>query len=144
MTIGGISTNPPALSTGTDNSVARQRFSDAFEAVASKLGMSKSDLISDLQSGQTMAQIAQSKGVSEQDVISAAASALQQADPSLSADAAQKLATSFYDGKVGHAHHHHSHGASAQTIDATQPQLQPAAPADPQATTQPNIVDLFS
>ncbi|HEY1737366.1 MAG TPA: hypothetical protein VGI86_01580 [Acidimicrobiia bacterium] len=110
MTIGPItnSTQATTQATQTDyNSAAwRKNFGDAFDAIASKLGMSKSDLISSLQSGQTMSDLESQKGVSKNDIISAAASALQKDDPSLSADAATKLATSFYDGKVGHRHHH--------------------------------------
>ncbi|MCS6841743.1 MAG: hypothetical protein NZ699_07570 [Roseiflexus sp.] len=46
-----------------------------LDAAAQKLGMTATDLISQLRSGQTLAQIAQSKGVAEQDVINAALAA---------------------------------------------------------------------
>ncbi|MGC9039070.1 MAG: hypothetical protein ACP5MJ_06150 [Roseiflexus sp.] len=46
-----------------------------LDAAAQKLGMTRSDLLTQLQNGQTLAQIAQSKGVAEQDVINAALAA---------------------------------------------------------------------
>ncbi|MCS6940905.1 MAG: hypothetical protein NZM94_16660 [Roseiflexus sp.] len=46
-----------------------------LDAAAQKLGMTATDLITQLRSGQTLAQIAQSKGVSEQDVVNAALAA---------------------------------------------------------------------
>lgn len=46
-----------------------------FNAAAQKLGITASDLLIQLRSGQTMAQIAQAKGVAEQDVINAALAA---------------------------------------------------------------------
>ena len=111
MTIGPIGNSTPATqtqATQTDyNSAAwRKNFGDAYDSIASKLGMSTSDLTSALQSGQTMKDLEAQKGVSKDDIISAAVSVLQKDDPSLSAAAATKLATSYYDGKVGHRHHH--------------------------------------
>lgn len=46
-----------------------------LDAAAQKLGMTATELITQLRSGQTLAQIAQSKGVAEQDVINAALAA---------------------------------------------------------------------
>ncbi len=46
-----------------------------LDAAAQKLGMTVTELITQLRSGQTLAQIAQSKGVAEQDVINAALAA---------------------------------------------------------------------
>lgn len=46
-----------------------------LDAAAQKLGMTAADLIAQLRSGQTLAQIAQSKGVAEQEVINAALAA---------------------------------------------------------------------
>jgi hypothetical protein len=107
MTISPVNAAMQTDKTPPDTQVWRQRFGKAFDAIAAKLGMSKSDLIAELQSGKKMKDIEAEKGVSKDDIIKAAASALQAADPSLSADAATKLATSYYDGKAGHYHHHH-------------------------------------
>lgn len=46
-----------------------------LDAAAQKLGLTTTDLIAQLRSGQTLTQIAQSKGIAEQDVINAALSA---------------------------------------------------------------------
>jgi ribosomal protein S20 len=46
-----------------------------LDAAAQKLGITTSDLLTQLRSGQTLAQIVQSKGVAEQDVINAALAA---------------------------------------------------------------------
>lgn len=46
-----------------------------LDAAAQKLGMTATDLVAQLRSGQTLAQVAQSKGVAEQDVINAALAA---------------------------------------------------------------------
>ncbi len=124
MTVSPVTTS----TTSTNTSVSRQRFSNAFDAIANKLGMSKAELVAKLQSGVKMKDLEAAKGVSKDDVIAAAASALQSSDPSLSADAAKKLATSFYDGKAGHRHHHHGHSASGQPVAPT-PVANPGAQA---------------
>lgn len=46
-----------------------------LDAAAQKLGMSATDLIAQLRSGQTLVQVAQSKGIAEQDVLNAALAA---------------------------------------------------------------------
>ncbi|MFQ3631384.1 hypothetical protein [Roseiflexus sp.] len=46
-----------------------------LDAAAQKLGMTTADLITQLRSGQTLAQVAQSAGIAEQDVINAALAA---------------------------------------------------------------------
>ena len=65
----------------------------AMDAAAKALGMSASDLLSSLQSGQSLASIAKSKGVSQDDLVKAMAAALQGTDSRLSADQATQLAT---------------------------------------------------
>ena len=65
----------------------------AMDAAAKALGMSTTDLMSSLQSGQSLTSIAKSKGVSQDDLVKAMASALQSTDSSLTADQATQLAT---------------------------------------------------
>jgi uncharacterized protein YidB (DUF937 family) len=65
----------------------------AMDAAAKTLGMSTSDLMSSLQSGQSLASIAKSKGVSQDDLVKAMAAALQGADSKLSSDQATQIAT---------------------------------------------------
>lgn len=100
-----------------------------MDAAANLLGMSESDLRTALQSGQSLSQIATSKGISQDQLVSTIASAIQQANPNVSADQATKVATAMATrtpgsqgsgaaqaadgtGQVaasGH-HHHHHHG----------------------------------
>jgi hypothetical protein len=51
-----------------------------------------------MQSGQSLASIASSKGVSQKDLVSAIATALQGADSNLSADQATQVATAMATG----------------------------------------------
>ena len=64
----------------------------AMDAAAKTLGMSTTDLMSSLQSGQSLASIAKSKGVSQDDLVKAMATALQGTDSQLSADQATQIA----------------------------------------------------
>ena len=73
----------------------------ATDAAAQTLGMSTADLISSLQSGQTLTDLAKSKGVSQSDLTKAISAALQGADSSLSADQATALATQMVAGTAG-------------------------------------------
>jgi hypothetical protein len=70
----------------------------AMDAAAKVLGTTTSDLVSSLQSGQSLATIASAKGVSQDDLIKAISSALSQADSSLSTDQATQLATAMVTG----------------------------------------------
>lgn len=69
-----------------------------MDAAAKTLGMTTSDLVSSLQSGQSIASIASAKGVSQDDVVKAISSALSQADSNLSADQATQIATAVVTG----------------------------------------------
>jgi hypothetical protein len=75
--------------------------STAIDATSQLLGTSAADLASALQSGQSLAAVAASKGVSSDDLVSAIATALQQADSGLSADDARNLATRLTTGAPG-------------------------------------------
>jgi lambda repressor-like predicted transcriptional regulator len=65
----------------------------AMNAASQLLGTSTSDLASSLQSGQSLASIASAQGVSQDALVQAMAGAIQQSDPSISADQATQLAT---------------------------------------------------
>jgi hypothetical protein len=90
----------------------------AMDAAATALGMSASDLRTALQSGQSLASIASSKGISQSTLTAAMASAIEQANPSISADQATKVATAI----------------ATRTPQAGQLRLRPARPP-PAATT---------
>jgi uncharacterized protein YidB (DUF937 family) len=108
-----------------------------MNGAAKALGMSSNDLISALQSGQSLASIASSKGLSEDKLVAAMATSIQQANPGVSADQANKVATAMAtrtppaggmppvqaDGANGTSasdghHHHHGHKAVSAAMDS--------------------------
>jgi len=120
----------------------------AMDAAATTLGMSASDLRTALQSGQSLASIASSKGISETTLTAAMAAAIEQANPGISADQATKVATAIATRTppagsapaqtgtsssatqattgattgttaAGGHHHHHHHHAMSTAVDAT-------------------------
>ena len=120
----------------------RTRSHPAMDAAAKALGMSTSDLRTALQSGQSLESIASSKGVSQDTLVAAMSSAIQEANPGISADQATKVATAIAtrqppagpppDAAAGatdptsvtggtsatSGHHHHRHHAMAAAMDA--------------------------
>jgi uncharacterized protein YidB (DUF937 family) len=111
-----------------------------MEAAANLLGVSESDLRTALQGGQSLSQIAASKGISEDQLVSTISSAIQQANPDISADQANRVATSIAtrtpgtrdaggaavaaaDGAAGSAaaggHRHHGHHGMKMAMQAT-------------------------
>jgi uncharacterized protein YidB (DUF937 family) len=115
-----------------------------MDAAAKLLGMSTTDLRTALQSGQSLASLASSKGISKDDLTAAMSKAIQQADPNVTADQATKMATAIATrtrpaapqapatdpattqdpnaatgttATQGH-HHHHHHGGGAAAMDA--------------------------
>lgn len=120
----------------------QKRSHPAMDAAAKLLGMSASDLRSALQSGQSLADIASSKGIGQDALTAAMATAIQQANPNVSAEQATKVATAIAtrkppaggqqpeaaqaaDGTQGttgtaatQGHHHHHHHAGGAAMDA--------------------------
>ena len=77
-----------------------------MDAAAKLLGMSDSDLRSAMQSGQSLADVAASKGIGKDQLVSTIAAAIQQSNTSMSADRATAIATDIATrtpGKVGGA-----------------------------------------
>lgn len=72
--------------------------SAAMDSVATLLGTTTTDLATATQSGQSLTQIASSKGVSQQSLVSAIATALQGSDSSMSSSQATQLATALATG----------------------------------------------
>ena len=120
----------------------QKRGHPAMDAAAKLLGMSASDLRSDLQSGQSLASIASSKGISQDTLTAAMAAAIQQANPTVSSDQATRVATAIATRVPGaggpppadptqtdttqgtsgttatKGHHHHHHHAGGAAMDA--------------------------
>jgi uncharacterized protein YidB (DUF937 family) len=86
-----------------------------LEAAANLLGMSEGDLRTALQGGQSLSQIATSKGISQDQLVSTIASAIQQANPDVSADQATKVATAIATRTPGR------NGAPAAAAEGTAP-----------------------
>jgi uncharacterized protein YidB (DUF937 family) len=119
-----------------------QRSHPAMDAAAKALGMSASDLRTAMQNGQSLADIAKSKGVSVDTVTKAMATAIQGANPNVSADQATEIATALVNrtrpaassgspdptqapaatGTEGTTatggHHHHHHHAMSTAVNA--------------------------
>jgi uncharacterized protein YidB (DUF937 family) len=112
-----------------------------MDAAAKLLGMSSSDLRTALQSGQSLASIASSKGVSQDALVGAMSTAIQEANPAISADQASKVATAIAtrthsaggtppsgtapdastaatETSGAHRHGHHRHRAMGVAMDA--------------------------
>lgn len=69
-----------------------------MDAAAQTLGVSSSDLMSALNNGQSLASIAQAKGVSTDSLTSAISGALTKANPSLTSARAQQIAQRMVSG----------------------------------------------
>jgi uncharacterized protein YidB (DUF937 family) len=104
-TPGGAPPQPTDGATGTSavgghhhHHHGHKAVSAAMDSVATLLGTTTTDLATATQSGQSLTQIASSKGVSQQSLVSAIATALQGSDSSLSSDQATQLATALATG----------------------------------------------
>jgi uncharacterized protein YidB (DUF937 family) len=117
--------SPIDLGTIQQTQYPRHPMAAAMSAAAQLLGMAPSDVRSALEGGQTLADLAKSKGISQDDLVKAMASAIQQARPGLSTDQATQIATQIATRVPGagansgqptagterpHHHHHHGHG----------------------------------
>jgi uncharacterized protein YidB (DUF937 family) len=127
----------PISAVGLSGPVSRQnRPHPAMDAAEQLLGMSASDLRTAMQSGQSLASIASSKGINQDALTAAMAAAIQQANPTITSDQASKVATAIAtrtpqaggppagdaaaasgttgaSAASGHHHHHHHAGAAA-------------------------------
>jgi hypothetical protein len=96
----------------------RTDMKEVMGAVAKELGMSDSELSAALKSGQSLADVAQSKGVSAADLKATIAASLQSTSPNLSATQLSAIADRIVSHKGG-GHHHHGGPAAAATADPT-------------------------
>jgi len=109
-------------SSAPSNPVSTAR-ANVMKAVSSELGISQSQLQSQLQAGQSLSQIATADGVSSDQLNATITKALQQSNLPAGTDIAT-LATKMANHVAGH-HHHHGSGAT------------PAVTADPTTSTSP-------
>jgi hypothetical protein len=130
--------NGATAATATPQASFRTRLQDVTAAVAKELGMSTDDLNQALRAGQSLDDIAQSKGVSHDDLIATISQALQSTatsgqstDPTQLTQLAERVA-----GAKGHRHHHHHR---AEAVDGAAPQV--TDPAIAATDTSGNVVN---
>ena len=92
-----VQLNSSAISAAglTSHQSGPRRSSPVMDGAANVLGMSSSDLRTAMQSGQSLSSIASSKGISQDTLIAAMATSIEQANPSISVDQATKVATAI-------------------------------------------------
>jgi len=123
MTVSAI--NDASLLDPTQNANAaswQTRMQQSMAPVAQLFGESPQQLMSDLQSGKTsLSALAQSKGISQTDLLDAIKQGLQQSSanggPQLSDNQLTNLASTIAN-RV-HGHHHHHHGGVSGISNAT-------------------------
>jgi lambda repressor-like predicted transcriptional regulator len=147
MDVYSVSLNISAVSFGATQETTRpHQFRAAMDAAAKVLGLQPADLLRALKDGQSLADLAKSKGVSQDDLVKAMASAIGQANTNLSADQATQIATRMATGVPAHAvtgasgsgasnvessnvgaarghHHHHHHGGGGNDLMSAVSQL---------------------
>lgn len=123
-----------AGSTSSSASSFTQARQDALNAVANELGISATDLRSSLSSGETLTQLAASKGVSSTALQSTIETALKADLPNASDSQISGLASRIASGHHGH----HGHGHSAEVSGSSGSSSSGAAATD--ATGDGNAV----
>ena len=133
MSIGAIG----AQST-TQTQSPQSNWQNVLGAASSALGLSTSALQQQLQSGQSLASIAQTQGVSTSSLVSTVAGALSQSGQLSGASAGQlqQIATNRVNRTPGGHHHHHPAGgaAGASGTAALLAALSPSDDGDASAT----------
>jgi hypothetical protein len=110
--INGVSSTWPPTSTQANPFVTAQ--ADVMTAVAKELGVTTSALQSDLQSGQSLTQVAQAAGVSSSQLNTTVTTALQNAN--LPPGTNISAMASKIQGHHGGHHHHGGGGSSASSL----------------------------
>ena len=127
MTIGAINSVTQGVGGAqgvnqTNQAAWQQRMEQAMGPVAQLFGESPEQLMQQLQSGSTsLSALAQSKGISQSDLLTAIQKGLQSAGGPASSMSATQLAnlSNTIANRVHHGHHHHGGGASTSTTAAT-------------------------
>jgi hypothetical protein len=148
MTISGIGgASPTPANTGIDPASWQTQMQQTLGPVAQLFGESTEQLTNELQSGKTsLSQLAESKGISQTDLVSAIQQGLQQSaangGPQLSDTQLTNLANGIANRVHGGHHHHHGGASSASSatdvMNALTSGTTPASPA-----TDPLVDQLF-
>jgi lambda repressor-like predicted transcriptional regulator len=116
MNINSVNANPANL--GLDPSALQARFQQAFAPVAQLFGESTDQLVSDLKSsGTSLSALAQTKGVSQTDLVNAIKQGLQQSSSSGASALSDTQATNIANRIANHRHGGHHHHRSAGGVD---------------------------
>ena len=141
MTISGIGSASQALAnTGVDQNSWQARMQQTLGPVAQVLGLSTTQLQQDLQSGESLTDIAKTQGVSQTDLLNAIKQGIQQAQPAGAAPLSDTQLTNMANRVAGHHHHHHGGGgggaSSATSATST-------SSTDPLAAVQQDLDQLL-
>jgi hypothetical protein len=122
MTVSGIGSVSQTLASASVDQSRQVRMSDTLGPVAQLFGMTTDQLQQALQSGQSLSDIASSKGVSPTDLLSAIKQGIQQAQPNGAPPLSDNQLTNIAN-RVANHHHHHHHGGggSPSTVSPTTP-----------------------
>lgn len=119
--IDGVGNASPYSQSGSAAGVGNIRQA-VLSSASSALDVSSQDLAAALASGQSLAQVAQQQGVSNDTLVSAVAAGIQSATGTSSSDSTQatKVAQQIVNRHGGGGHHHH-HAPSTDAADSTDP-----------------------
>lgn len=131
LSIAAITVSPTSTGAVEPDGQRPGPFRAAMDAAARALGMNPQDLRTALQNGQSLADVAQSKGISQDQLVSAMSSAITGANPGVGADQANQIAQRIVTqvpgqggevraaGPTGAPHgHHHRHHGGGDLLDA--------------------------
>jgi len=123
MTISGISgATQVQASGGVDPTSWLSQMQQTLGPVAHLFGESPEQLMSDLETGKTsLSQLAQSKGISQTDLLNAIEQGLQQSSANTGQHLSASQLTNLANGIANRVHggHHHHHGASGASSSST-------------------------
>lgn len=147
MTISGIGGASQMQATnGVDPSSWQTQMQQTLGPVAQLFGESTQQLTSDLQSGNlSLSQLADSKGISQSDLLSAIQQGLQQSAANGGAQLSDTQLTNFAHGIAGRVHggHHHHHGGGGKTSSAADA-TDATGTTDPLGAIQQDLQQLLS
>jgi hypothetical protein len=137
----------PAYTYGSSTSQSSD-LQSVLGGVAGMLSMSPSDLQSAMKSGQSIASVAQSKGVSTDSITQYLETQIQQqrtanGQQPLDQQTLDQAANRIVSGQ-GHGHHHHGHHAGSSSSVSSSTSTATTESTDPFDSTSPSSVNLFA
>ena len=123
MTIGGIGgAAQPQATSGVDPASWQTQMQQTLGPVAQLFGESTQQLMTDLQSGKTsLSQLAQSKGISQTDLLNAIEQGLQESSAANGTQLSGTQLTNLANGIANRVHGHHHHHRGVASSGATAP-----------------------